>query len=124
MLQNHFERRQDSETGTIMVDALVAVIIVSLMVALCLASLRISRHASAAARAERNARLALQTLVEVTPRTPGIYTGKAGTMPYSVTVTQQKTEGIRLCVLHAQIGQDSRIWRLEATRWCARETLS
>jgi hypothetical protein len=106
-----------------MVDALIAVVIVSLMVAICLASLQISRRAATAAQAERKARLTLQTIMESTPRTPGTYSGKANGMTYSVTVAEQKTDGARMCALHAEVRWAGRIRRLGGVRWCDREAL-
>jgi len=105
-----------------MVDALVAVVIVSMMAAICLTSLQISRRATTAAQADRQARLLLQTLMETTPRTPGVYSGKAGGLSYAVTVAEQKTDRMRLCALRAEANQKGRNWRLEGTRWCDKET--
>ena len=107
-----------------MVDGLVAVVIVSLMAAICLTSLQISRRAATAAQVDRQARLLLQMLMETTPRTPGVYSGNAGGMTYAVTVTEQKTDNMRMCAVRAEAGQKGRVWRLEGTRWCDREALS
>lgn len=107
-----------------MVDALVAVVIVSLMAAICLTSLQISRRAATAAQVDRQARLLLQMLMETTPRTPGVYSGKAGSMTYAVAVTEQKTDNMRMCAVRAEAGQKGRVWRLDGTRWCGRGKLS
>ena len=104
-----------------MVDALIAVVIVSLMAAICVTTLQISRRSEKGVTADGKARLLLQTLVETTPRLPGIYSGKSGGLPYSVTVSEQKTDGVRLCVLRAEAGAGARRRHLEATRWCDEE---
>lgn len=104
-----------------MVDALIAVVIVSLMAAICVTTLQISRRSENGVTSDRKARLLLQTLVETTPRLPGLYSGKSGGLPYTVMVSEQKTDGARLCVLRAEAGGGVRIRRLEATRWCDEE---
>lgn len=121
MRQYGIEAREDA--GTAMVDALIAVVIVSLMAAICLTTLQLSRRAATGAQADRAARLLLQTLMETTPRTPGVHSGKSGGMTYTVTVTEQKTRGMRLCAMRAEAVQKGRAWRLEGTRWCDREPL-
>ena len=123
-VQQPIKKRWDRDAGTVMVDALVAVVIVSMMAAICLTSLQISRRTAIDAQTERKARLVLQTILETTARTPGIYSGKSDGMPYSVTVTERKTDGGCMCVLSAEVRQGGRIWRLEGTRWCDREVLS
>lgn len=117
-----FKNRSGSDAGTAMVDALIAMVIVSLTVAMCLATLKISRRASFAAQTDQKARLLLQTLIETTPRTPGVYSGKRDGMIYAVTVTEQKARGVRQCALRAEASQKGRAWQLEGTRWCDQET--
>jgi adenosylmethionine-8-amino-7-oxononanoate aminotransferase len=124
MTRNSVKHAHVGDAGTVMVDALVAVVIASLMAAICLTSLQISRRADTAAQADRKARLLLQALMETTPRTPGVYSGKTDGMTYAVTVTEQRTDSTRLCAVRAEAGQKGRVWRLEGTRWCDREALS
>ena len=121
MWKRAIKGRQEGDAGTVMVDALIAVVIISLMAAICLTTLQISRRAATAAKADRQARLLVQTLMETTPRTPGVYTGKAGGITYAVTVTEHKTDSMRLCAVRAEAGQKGRNWRLEGTRWCDKE---
>jgi hypothetical protein len=109
---------QDSEAGTIMVDALVAVVIVSLMIAACLVSLNLSHRLSAEARQTRQARLVLTALLEVAPHVPGQYNGTRDGLPYRVTVTADGDSN--LCRIEAEtVGR--RVYRLRASRWCHAE---
>ena len=114
-------RRHHGDEGTIMVDALVAVIIVSLMAAVCVATLQISRRAMTRAKQDRVARLTLQTLMEATPHRPGSHNGSLNGLRYAVVVSETKTAGARLCQLHVDVTGAKRTYRLDGTRWCDRE---
>ena len=103
-----------------MVDALVAVVVVSMMAAVCLASLQMSRRAMVAAATERKARLVLQMLMDTTPHRVGVYTGARDGLRFSVDVRAQTVGQVVLCQIGAEVHQAKRVWRLEGTRWCDR----
>ena len=105
------------DEGTIMIDALVAVIIISLMIAMCTGAIQISAHAWRHARETRQARVTLAALVASTPRTAGQYSGARDGFRYTVSVEEQKTPLSRVCTLHAKV-TGIRSYELDAARWC------
>jgi hypothetical protein len=105
------------DEGTIMVDALVAVVIISLMVAMCTGAIQIAAHAWRHARETRQAGITLAALIDSTPRVSGTYTGTRDGFRYKVAVEEQKTSLSRYCLLHAEVAADRR-YGLDAARWC------
>ncbi|EGF92855.1 hypothetical protein ABI_12930 [Asticcacaulis biprosthecium C19] len=110
------------EGGIIMVDALVAVVIVSLMIAICLGTLKITRGLSRSALDNREAAVALAAAVEAVPRAVGHYHGSLGQFVYEAKVEEDKVQGLRLCRIEASLRTrpKGRVHRLSATRWCDR----
>lgn len=113
------KRSESDDAGTIMVDALVCVVIVSLMIAACVLSLNLSHRLSAEARQLRQARLVLAARLEIVPRVPGQYGGTQDGVAYRVAVAPDGQGG--LCRIRAET-TGRRVYRLEATRWCRPET--
>lgn len=111
-----------------MVDALVCVVIISLMIAACMVSLSIARRNFVAMQQDRQARLTLQAVIETVPRIPGDYQGQRDGLRYKVVVTEEKARDARLCGFRAEITTRTvpgRTYALKATRWCdAAETTS
>ncbi len=107
------------DEGTIMVDALVAVVIISLMIAMCTTAIHIASHAWRNSRQTRQAQATLAGLIDSTPRTVGLYTGVKDGFRYKVAVAEQKTQVSRYCTLHAEIVA-GRTFSLDAARWCDR----
>ena len=105
------------DEGTVMVDALVAVVIISLMIAMCTTAIGIAAHAWRHARETRQAQITLAALIAITPRTAGKYSGTRDGFRYTVDVAEQKTQLSRYCTLHAQVSA-SRSYGLDAARWC------
>lgn len=108
-----------NDAGTIMVDALVAVVIVSLMIAACVLSLNLSHRLAAQTRQARQARLLLTALLETVPHAPGAYSGTRGGLSYQVTIRVDGDSG--LCRVDAET-TGARVFRMTATRWCQVET--
>jgi len=102
-----------------MVDALVAVVIISLMIAMCTTAIEIAGHAWRHARETRQAQVTLATLIDSTPRVAGNYAGSRDGFHYKVAVEEQKTPISRYCLVHAEV-MASRDYRLDAARWCDR----
>jgi|SRR6185312_7468580 len=105
------------DDGTIMIDALVAVVIISLMIAMCTGAIQISAHAWRHARETRQARVTLAALVASTPRIAGQYSGVRDGFRYKVSVEEQKTALSRFCTLRAQV-TGIRSYQLDVVRWC------
>ena len=105
------------DEGTIMVDALVAVVIISLMIAMCTTAIQIAAHAGRHARETRQAGATLAAVIDTTPRIAGTYSGTRDGFRYKVEVEEQKTSISRYCLLHAQVSA-TRSYRLDAARWC------
>ncbi len=105
------------DQGTIMVDALVAVVIISLMIAMCTGAIQIAAHAWRHAREMRQARVTLAALIATTPRAAGEYAGARDGFRYVVTVEEEKTPISRFCMLHAKV-TGARSYHLDAARWC------
>ncbi len=105
------------DEGTIMVDALVAVVIISLMIAMCTTAMGLAGRAGRHARETRQAQATLAALVATTPRIAGRYAGVRDGFHYAVTVEEQKTTLSRFCVLHARV-TGTRAYQLDAARWC------
>ena len=104
-----------------LVDTLVAVVVISLVLSVCLITVRIASATARNAQDATEARMLLSGLMESTPRTSGIYSGTTGTMAYSVAVTEIELNSVRLCRLDASVRPKSkhRAYRLTGTRWCA-----
>jgi len=107
------------DEGTIMVDALVAVVIISLMIAMCTTAIGIAAHAWRHARETRQAEATLSALIDSTPRVAGNYAGIRDGFRYKVAVEEQKTLLSRYCLLHAEV-MAGRVYQLDAARWCDR----
>ncbi len=112
-------RLADDDEGTIMIDALVAVVIISLMIAMCSTTIHIAVHAWRNSRQTRQAQATLAALIDSTPRTAGQYTGVRDGFRYKVEVGEQKTLFSRYCTLHAEV-MVGRTFSLDAARWCDR----
>ncbi len=102
-----------------MVDALVAVVIISLMIAMCTTAIGIAAHSWRHARETRQAQVTLAALIDSTPRVAGNYTGTRDGFRFKVAVEEQKTLLSRYCLLHAQVTA-GRSYQLDAARWCDR----
>lgn len=113
------------DAGFIMVDALVGAVIVSLMIAVVLATLRISQNHLRTISEMRQAQVLLQSLMETTPRTTGTYDGRTERFSHSVGVSEEGGTGAKLCALKAQATSRTRkrTYRLEGVRWCAQGAL-
>ncbi len=107
------------DEGTIMVDALVAVVIISLMIAMCMSAIHIAGHAWRHSKQTRQAEATLAYLIESTPRRPGQYVGTRDGFAYKVSVEEQKTPISRYCVVQAVV-TSGRSYSLDAARWCDR----
>jgi len=103
-----------------MADALTGVVIISLMIAVCLATIKICRAASATASNTKSAQTALMTALETTPRRPGSYVSAAGGVTTRVEVRYKTVNGIALCHMVAVASPDGgrHSYRLSGTRWC------
>lgn|GEM_PF-4690739 len=112
---------EDNEAGFVLVDTLTAVTVISLVLAICLVTVKAAGASAHSAQTVTEARLLLTSLMETTPRTPGVYQGVRGDMSYQVTVTDSKLNDVRLCRLEAAVRphKKSRTYRLAGTRWCA-----
>ncbi len=108
-----------NDEGTIMVDALVAVVIISLMIAMCMSAINIASQAWRNSRQMRQAEATLAYLIDSTPRRPGQYAGTRDGFRYKVAVEEQKTLISRDCRMHAVI-TSGRSYSLDAARWCDR----
>lgn len=104
-----------------LVDTLVAVVVISLVLSVCLITVRIASATARNAQDATEARMLLSGLMESTPRTAGIHNGVSGSMSYSVAVTEIELNSARLCRLDASVTPKAkhRVYRLEGTRWCA-----
>jgi len=109
------------DAGFIMLDALTGVVIVSLMMAVCLATVKITRSQARAAADMKDAKALLSSLMETTPRTPGSYAGKSGGLSYAVEVTETSIGDSHLCEIAASVKSalHAHIYHLTGTRWCA-----
>ncbi|HTN41927.1 MAG TPA: hypothetical protein VLZ84_12290 [Asticcacaulis sp.] len=105
-----------------MVDALTGVTIIALMIAVCLATVKIARHFSQTATDMSDATVLLSTLMETTPRMAGVHDGKSGGMAYHVEVDDEANDGSHLCLIKASVRPrpESRVYRLNGARWCDR----
>lgn len=104
-----------------MVDALVAVVVASLMIAVCLASLNLSRRMTTGAQDTRQAHLTLQTLIETTPAKAGHSEGRRDGMAYIVDVKSHKDHDVLLCELDLSVSKGKHRWLLQGTRWCVKD---
>jgi hypothetical protein len=117
-------RKAKSDDGTIMVDALVAVVVASLMIAVCLTSLNLSRRMSLAATDARQAQLTLRTLIETIPARPGHYSGNRDGMTYAAQVSKVMEHDVPLCSIDLALTKGKRSWRLKAMRWCLKDAVA
>ncbi len=113
--------RKSNDDGFIMVDALTGVVIISLMVGVCLATVKIARGLSETSYDTRASQALMQSLMEATPRVPGHYKGLSGGMSYDVQVTEVKVGNASLCQILAAVKAPNRhrVYKLSGMRWCA-----
>jgi hypothetical protein len=106
----------------VLVDTLTAVTVISLVLAVCLVTVKVAGASARNAQTSTEARLLLASLMETTPRSPGLYHGVQGDMAYQVNVTETELNDVRLCRLDAAVTprKKGRIHHLTGTRWCAR----
>ena len=111
----------DSEAGFVLVDTLTAVMVISLVLTVCLMTVRIAGASARSAATAGQARILLASLMETTPRQSGVYRGLSGNMAYRVNVTENELNNVRLCHLDAVVTPKpkGRAYRLAGTRWCA-----
>jgi len=115
-------RSENSEAGFVLVDTLTAVTVISLVLAVCLVTVKVAGASARNAQTSTEARLLLTSLMGTTPRLPGVYHGIQGDMAYQVNVTETELNDVRLCRLDAAVTprKKGRIYHLTGTRWCAR----
>ena len=108
-----------------MVDALIGVVIASMMIVIVLTTLRLSQNQLRQAEDRQAARVLLQSLLETTPRVAGSYIGQKPQFSYRVEVREEGGDQ-KICVLSANVTSlaNKRTYHLEGTRWCARPALS
>lgn len=104
-----------------LIDTLTAVTVISLVLAVCLVTVKVAGASARSAQTATDARVLLTSLMETTPRTPGIYRGVRGDMTYQVNVTESKFNDVPLCRLNAAVmpRKKGRTYHLAGTRWCA-----
>lgn len=105
-----------------LVDTLTAVTVISLMLAVCLVTVKVAGASARGAQTSTQASVLLKSLMETTPRLPGLYQGVQGEMAYQVTVTATDLNDVHLCRLDAAVTprKKGRVYHLSGTRWCAR----
>jgi hypothetical protein len=118
-------RVSSDEAGFVLVDTLTAVMVISLVLTVCLLTVRTAGSSIQSARTAGQARVLLSSLMESTPRVSGAYQGISGNLIYRVNVTDTELNNVHLCQFEAEVRQKSkgRIYRLSGTRWCARTAL-
>jgi hypothetical protein len=118
-------KASSDEAGFVLVDTLTAVMVISLVLTVCLMTVRIAGSSIQSARTAGQARVLLSSLMESTPRVSGAYQGVSGNLIYRVNVTDTELNNVHLCQLAAEVRQKpkGRIYRLSGTRWCARAAL-
>jgi len=106
----------------VLVDTLTAVTVISLVLAVCLVTVKVAGASARGAQTSTQASVLLKSLMEATPRLPGLYSGIQGDMAYQVTVTESQLNDVRLCRLDAAVTprKKGRVYHLSGTRWCAR----
>lgn len=114
--------RSDREGGFVLVDTLTAVTVISLMLAVCLVTVKVAGASARGAQTSTQASVLLKSLMETTPRLPGVYQGIQGDLAYQVTVTATELNNVHLCRLDAAVTprKKGRVYHLTGTRWCAR----
>lgn len=105
-----------------LVDTLTAVTVISLVLAVCLVTVKVAGASARGAQTSTQASVLLKSLMETTPRSPGLYSGIQGDMSYQVNVTESELNDVRLCRLDAAVTprKKGRVYHLSGTRWCAR----
>ncbi len=101
-----------------MVDALVAVVIVSLMLSIALMTHRIGMAQSRTGQTMAQASVTLDRLMETTPRSEGLYRGQMDGFSYLVTVREDRVDDMSLCRLKAEVRRENASYVLSGTRWC------
>lgn len=117
-LKHSWERGGDS--GFVLVDALTALVVLSLVLTVCIVTVRISLTASRSTSEAREAHVLLSSLLETTPRQSGIYQGTSGVFSYRTRVADSEINNVHLCHIDAtvQAKKRTRAYRLSGTRWC------
>ncbi len=105
-----------------LVDTLTAIAVISLVLAVCLVTVKIAGASARNAQSATQARVLLTSLMETTPRLQGLYHGVQGDMSYQVNVTETEFNDVHLCRLDAAVTprKKGRVYHLSGTRWCER----
>jgi hypothetical protein len=103
------------------IDALVGIVITGLMLSICLATVQISRQLMQTADERRQATAALQQLMEMTPKRPGLYRGTYGSLIYDVRVEETKIKTSVICKITASVRLKQHTYELSGSRWCELE---
>ncbi|WP_140986907.1 hypothetical protein [Asticcacaulis tiandongensis] len=105
-----------------MVDALIGVMISSLMLGIVLTALSLSGQYSQTASRQSEALLVAQKLFAVLPRQVGDYSGTEGKMIYQAGVREEKFGPQVLCRINLTLKpvRSAQTYRFEGLRWCHR----
>ena len=112
--------KSGDEGGFVLVDALTALVVLSLVLTVCIVTVRISLTASRTTSDAREAHVLLSSLLETTPRQTGVYQGVSGVFSYRTRVADEVVNNVHLCRIDAtvQAKRRTRVYRLSGTRWC------
>ena len=109
-----------------LVDALTGTAIIALMIALCLATIKIARVQSQTARDVKDAQHLMMGLMEATPRIAGDYEGVSGGLVYEVKIEAVTVNDVQLCDIAVAVRAPKRhrVYQLNGTRWCSNVPVS
>ncbi|MDV6331310.1 hypothetical protein [Asticcacaulis sp. 201] len=108
-----------------MVDAMVAVAIISLLIGICIGSANIIQKYTRTTTETNDARVLLTALLETSPRVPGVYRGQNAGMRYDVQVAAETVSEFHVCRIDAAVhsAKTNKVYRLTGMRWCAGGTV-
>ena len=116
-----------NDSGFAAVDALVALMILTISIVLCLRAVETARHAAIAADEARHATQLLAGLLDAAPRKAGGLAGRSPTFSWTVEVTHAEAgmgvSGASLCgrLAKAVSLNTRRVYTLSTTDVCPRE---
>lgn len=108
--------------GFAVVDALVAMGILSVAVGLSITSLAVASRIETAASSSAEARMILVRLMTEPSRPPGLYSGMSGLYSWSLSVTEDSStpREIHICMQRATVrsSQTGKRYELQSRRFC------